>query len=144
MSDHAARLITFRGTVYPAHCDHMGHMNVSWYVIRFDEASWNLFHELGVTPSYLREQPYGMAGVQQNISYKQELFPGDVIEVSSRVLEVREKLIRFEHVMRNIERDEVAAVCELSAVHMDQRTRKACPFPPAVLATAEALLAASR
>jgi acyl-CoA thioesterase FadM len=32
---------TYRGTVYPWHCDHIGHMNVMWYVGKFDEATWN-------------------------------------------------------------------------------------------------------
>src|SRR6185295_20168046 len=36
-------LLTYRGAVYPWHCDHMGHMNVMWYVGKFDEANWNLF-----------------------------------------------------------------------------------------------------
>ena len=40
---------TYRGAVYPWHCDHMGHMNVMWYVGKFDEATWNLFATLGVT-----------------------------------------------------------------------------------------------
>ncbi len=39
---------TYRGTVYPWHCDHIGHMNVMWYVGKFDEASWNMFARLGL------------------------------------------------------------------------------------------------
>jgi len=35
--------VTYRGTVYPWHCDHVGHMNIMWYVGKFDEANWNLF-----------------------------------------------------------------------------------------------------
>ena len=46
--------ITYRGAVYPWHCDHVGHMNVMWYVGKFDEATWNLFHRVGITPAYLR------------------------------------------------------------------------------------------
>ncbi len=46
---------TYRGTVYPWQCDHVGHMNIMWYVGKFDEANWNLFARLGLTPSYLRE-----------------------------------------------------------------------------------------
>ena len=43
-----ARLIeSYRGAVYPWHCDHMGHMNVMWYVGKFDEATWNLFAQTG-------------------------------------------------------------------------------------------------
>ncbi len=34
---------TYQGTVYPWNCDHMGHMNVQFYVAKFDEAIWNLF-----------------------------------------------------------------------------------------------------
>jgi acyl-CoA thioester hydrolase len=59
---------TYRGTVYPWQCDHVGHMNIMWYVGKFDEANWNLFARLGLTPSYLRESGRGMAAVQQNIA----------------------------------------------------------------------------
>jgi acyl-CoA thioesterase FadM len=38
---------TYRGVIYPWHCDHMGHMNVMWYVGKFDEATWNLFAAMG-------------------------------------------------------------------------------------------------
>ena len=39
-------VITYRGTVYPWHCDHMSHMNVMWYVSKFDEATWQFFNHL--------------------------------------------------------------------------------------------------
>lgn len=58
---------TYRGTVYPWHCDHIGHMNVMWYVGKFDEANWNMFARIGLTPTYLRESGCGMAAVQQTI-----------------------------------------------------------------------------
>ncbi len=134
-------LVTYRGTVYPANCDHMGHMNVASYVAKFDEASWCLFFELGLSPSYLRGERFGMAGVQQNITYKQELFPGDVLEVRSRMLQVGDQRVRFEHAMYNLERGELAALCELTAVHLDKVAHRACPFPAAVRARAQALLA---
>jgi hypothetical protein len=41
--------LTYRGTVYPWQCDHLGHMNVMWYVGKFDEASWQLLATLGFT-----------------------------------------------------------------------------------------------
>jgi len=135
-----ADIVTYRGTTYPWQCDHVGHVNIMWYVSKFDEANWNLFANIGITPSYLRQQRFGMAGVQQNISYKRELMAGDVIEVRSRILEVRERVIRFVHEMRNIERDEVAAICEMTAVHLDRKTRKSCAFPTAVRGAAEKLL----
>ena len=123
---------TYRGTVYPWHCDHIGHMNVMWYVGKFDEASWNMFARLGLTPSYLRESGRGMAAVQQNISYQRELLAGDLVEVKSRLVEFRDKSIRILHEMRNAETGEIAATCEIAAVHIDRAARKAAPFAPAI------------
>ncbi len=133
--------VTYRGTTYPWQADHIGHMNVMWYVGKFDEATWNFFAGVGLTPTYFREQRRGMAAVQQNISYMRELTPGDIIEVRTRIAEVRDKVIRFVHEMRNAERDEVAATCELTCVHMDRATRKSCPFPDPVRNAASERLA---
>lgn len=61
--DVADMVITYRGTVYPWQCDHVGHMNVMWYVGKFDEGTWNFFNELGLTPAYFTERQRGMAAV---------------------------------------------------------------------------------
>lgn len=121
-----------KGTVYPWQCDHVGHMNVMWYVGRFDEASWNLLARVGLTPGYLRAGARGMAAVEQAISYRRELLAGDIIEIRSRLLEVRDKAVRFMHEMFNGESGELAARCEIMAVHMDRSSRKACAFEPAI------------
>ncbi len=134
---------TYRGTVYPWQCDHVGHMNIMWYVGKFDEANWNFFARLGVTPTYLRESGRGMAEVQQNIAYKRELFAGDIVEVRSSLLEIRDKSIRFLHEMRNAETGEIAATCEITAVHLDREAHKSMPFPPAIRETAMKHLAPS-
>jgi acyl-CoA thioester hydrolase len=120
--------VTYRGTVYPWQCDHVGHMNIMWYVGKFDEANWNMFARLGLTPSYLRQSGRGMAGVQQNIAYKRELLAGDIVEVRSILLELRDKSIRFLHEMRNAESGEIVATCEITAVHIDRGQRKSAPF----------------
>lgn len=142
MSAEPAGLLTYRGAVYPRDCDHIGHMNVAAYGTKFDEANWVFFCEVGLTPTYLRSERYGMAGVQQNISYRQELFAGDVIEVRSQVLEVADRRLRFQHEMRNIESGTVVAVSEITAVHLDKQGHKACPLPEAIRRRAEALLTA--
>lgn len=138
-----ADVLTYRGTVYPWHCDHVGHMNVMWYVGKFDEATWHLIAGIGLTPSYLRSGHRGMAAVQQNISYKQELLAGDLVEVKSRVVEMREKVIRLAHNMINAETGEVAATCELTAVHLDRQARRAIPFENVIRVNAEKMIAGS-
>jgi acyl-CoA thioester hydrolase len=120
---------TYRGTVYPWQCDHIGHMNIMWYVGKFDEANWNFFARLGLTPTYLRQSGRGMAAVQQNISYKRELLAGDIVEIRSTLLEIGDRSIRFLHEMRNAETSEIAAACEITGVHMDRALRKSTAFP---------------
>jgi len=116
-------------------------MNIMWYVGKFDEANWNLFARIGLTPTYLRESGRGMAAVQQNISYKRELLAGDIVEVRSVLLEIREKSIRFRHDMRNAETGEIAAFCEITGVHMDRQARKSVAFAEAIRRTAAGLIA---
>jgi len=123
---------SYRGTVYPWQCDHVGHMNIMWYVGKFDEANWNLFARIGLTPTYLRQSGRGMAAVQQNISYKRELLAGDIVEVKSELLEIGVKSIRLAHEMRNAETGEIAATCEITAVHMDRQARKSVAFADAI------------
>lgn len=122
-------LLTHRGVVYPWQCDHMGHMNVMWYVGKFDEATWQLFAALGLSPSRLRSTTTGMAALEQHIEYKRELRAGDTISIRSFVLEVNEKTIRFAHEMRNDETGEIAATTTILGVHLDTTARKASPLP---------------
>lgn len=141
MSSTAAGIVTYRGAVYASHCDHIGHMNIASYGAKFDEATWVLFCELGLTPSYLRSPGHGMAAVQQTITYKKELFAGDVIEIRSQVLEVGERRLRFRHEMRNIETGELSATSEINGVHLDKKAHRSCEFPLAVRAAAEKMMA---
>ncbi|WP_369275904.1 acyl-CoA thioesterase [Streptomyces sp. R11] len=129
--------VTYRGTVYPWHCDHIGHMNVMWYVGKFDEATWNLFANIGITPDYLRSNHRGMVAVDQRISYRSELLTGDVVLVRSAILEVREKVIRLCHQMENAVTGAVAAVTVVTGVHLDTKTRRSCALPAKNLALAK-------
>jgi acyl-CoA thioester hydrolase len=135
-------LVTYRGMVYPWHCDHMGHMNVMWYVGKFDEATWQLFTALGITPTYVRDNERGMVAVEQRISYKRELLAGDVITIRTGILEMKDKVIRFCHEMRNEETGEIAAITVLTGIHIDRRVRKSCPFPEDVLARGREMIVA--
>jgi len=125
----AEAFITARSVVYPWQCDHMGHMNVMWYTGKFDEATWHLMGQIGITPSYLRNNRRGVAAVQQETTYKHELFAGDLILIRSGILEMREKVIRFYHEMLNTETQDIVAATTLTGVHLDSETRKSCPFP---------------
>ena len=126
-------VVLHRSTVYPADCDHMGHMNVARYVSRFDHATWALFTSCGLTPSFLRRHNRGMAAVQMNLTYENELLPGDVISITGQIDEVHEKRIHFTHVMRHDETGLTAATCAVIALHTDLSHRKSTPFTDEIL-----------
>ena len=121
--------ITYRGMVYPWHCDHMGHMNVMWYTGKFDEACWNFLAMLGLHPSGLPQDGTAMAAIEQHIQYKRELFPGDAVTIQSGLLEVTDKTIRMLHKMVHDASGEIAAITMVVGVYIDRRIHKAIPLP---------------
>jgi acyl-CoA thioester hydrolase len=133
--------ITYRGAVYPWHCDHIGHMNVMWYVGKFDEAGWNFVASLGMGAARMRAEERGFAAVQQNITYKRELLAGDTVFVRTALREVRDKAMRLVHEMVHGDSGEVAALCDITIVHVDRRQRRATALPPDVVERARAVLA---
>ncbi len=129
-------ILTYRGAVYPRHLDHMGHMNVQFYVAKFDEAVWHLFDRIGVTADYIREHKRGMAAVEMNIRYLKELGAGDLVSVRSGVLRVGGRSIDLVQEMRLGEAGDLAAVEKITAVHLDREVRRAVPFPEDIAARA--------
>jgi acyl-CoA thioester hydrolase len=83
-----------------------------------------------------------MAAVQQNITYRSELLVGETLAIRSAFLEVREKVARFVHEMRNAVTGEISAICVLTGVHTDSQTRRSCPFPPEIAERARKLVRA--
>jgi acyl-CoA thioester hydrolase len=118
----------------------MGHMNVMWYVGKFDEATWQLMASFGMTTEVMRAAGTGMVAAEQTINYRRELMAGDLLSIYSQLLEVREKAIRFTHEMRNDATGEVAATTLLVGVHFDAMLRKASPMPADVRDRARLML----
>lgn len=131
---------TYRGTVQQWEIDHMGHMNVQFYVAKFDSATWQLFSAVGMAPEWLREHRAGMAAVEQTITYRAELLAGALVVVRSAVLAITTRSLRFRHVMTDCETGKEAATTELVAVHLDLTTRASRPFPEAIRQRATELI----
>jgi acyl-CoA thioester hydrolase len=120
---------TFRGVVYPADCDAMGHMNVRQYSATFDQAMWHLVHELGYrTPS----QPgigHGWADVRHTIDYHRELRAGHLYRVLSDVRKIGQSSLVTHHRMFELGTGELSAECEMISVYFDLEARTSCPIP---------------
>jgi acyl-CoA thioester hydrolase len=124
---------TYRGVVYPWQLDHMDHMNVQFYTARFDEATWHLFAALGMNTDYFKTNRRGMAALEQRTLYKKELHAGALIRISSELLEMKPKTIRFLHRMYDTGSGAEVATSELVGAHIDTDARKSVPFPAEVV-----------
>jgi acyl-CoA thioester hydrolase len=118
----------------------MDHMNVQHYVGMFDQASWILLAWLGMDGKYFSQNRRGMAALEQSISYKAELRAGDMFEIRSAILEIREKTMRLRHDMYKMDTDNLAASTTILAVHLDTEARKGLPLPAAVRERARGLM----
>jgi acyl-CoA thioester hydrolase len=130
-------LETYRGTVYPNELDHMGHMNVQYYVNKFDQATWQLFGALGIGINYMKTHSLALVALEQNIKYQRELLSGELIYIRTNVLELKAKIMVFEHTMYNAETGELAAICRLTGIAIDRNTRKSRVMPAEVVKAIE-------
>lgn len=131
---------TYRGFVYPWSLDHIGHMNVQFYTARFDEATWHFFSRLGITPTFLKANKRGMAALDQRTQYKQEVLEGSLLHITTELVEIKRKTVRFLHRMFNSETGQEVATSELVAAFLDTELRKATEFPQTILDAAQAML----
>src|SRR5689334_11364555 len=100
---------TYRGFVYPWHVDHVGHMNVQFYTARFDEATWQFLNRLGLSPTYLKTHGRSAVAADQRTQYKHEVLGGSLLHVTTELLEVGRKSLRFLHRMYDSESDREVA-----------------------------------
>jgi len=133
---------TYRGTVFPWECDANGHMNVRFYVAKFDEGTWQFMAQIGASREELKRRNCGPMAVSQNIAYKRELVPGDTVVVATALVALGNSSCRFRHVMTDMASGAVAAEMELVGVFVDLATRKATPVWPELRAKAAALFGA--
>ncbi len=120
---------TYRGVVYPWHCDHQGHLNTMHYVGMFDMAFWHHISVLGFTRAYMQEQGTGFVDVKDTIEYKVEQPVGSLLVIESGLLRMGNTSITALHRMRNTETGDIAATSEKISVYFDLNQRHKTPLP---------------
>ena len=133
-------LLTHRGVVYPWELDHMGHMNVTFYTAKFDQATWHFFAAVGLTAEVMRDTHCAMAAVRQELTYRRELRAGDLIRVETDVVEIGRSSMTFRHVMTEEVSAEEAATATITAVHIDSDRRVSRPIDDSVVSRAGKLI----
>ena len=130
--------------VDPAWIDYNGHMNLSYYVLAFDQAT-DTFHDvLGIGLDYRERLNSSMFTLAINVDYIREVFAHDQLRITTQLLDCDAKRMRYFHQMYQGEPEHLVATNECLAVHVDMASRRSAPFPEPTRARIEALLAAHR
>jgi acyl-CoA thioester hydrolase len=127
---------SYLGRVGPMECDHLGHMNVQFYVAKVSDAAWHVMASIGITPAFIRVRRQAPAAVKQEIAYLKELRAGELLRMNSGVLEASEKRLTFYHRLTNVETGQVAMTTRVYTVNMDLDARRSTLLDPAILAKA--------
>jgi acyl-CoA thioester hydrolase len=131
---------TYRATVAPADCDHLGHMNVQHYFATVSEGMFALMVRLGLGPEQIRRRQMSFAVVRAETDFHHELRPGDVVVLESTVRKLGEKSATFHHQLKNVATGDIAMSTEFKCVLLDLEQRQATLIPDDIRAAAEQLI----
>ena len=122
------KLTTYIGAVMTWECDSNRHMNVMYYINKFEHAGRNFDIELGLFTEANREE-VGLVVLEQNIKYHQEVFEDDLIYIESSLLSIGNKAFTLLHEMYNRKTKNLVSTMKVTLVLFDKINRKALPFP---------------
>ena len=132
---------TYRATVAPSDCDHLGHMNVQHYFAAVSDGMFAIMVRLGLGPEEIRRRQISFAVVRAETDFHRELRPGDVIALESTVLTLGEKSATFHHRLKDVATGDIAMSTDFRCVLLDLEKRKATSIPDDIRAAATQLIA---
>ena len=122
------RRVTYTGAVMTWECDSNRHMNVMYYINKFEHAGRNFDLELGLHEES-SESEFGVVVLEQQVKYLREVFEDDLLYVRSSLQEIGNKAFKVFHEMYNGRNDQLVSSMLATLVRFDKRQRKALPFP---------------
>ena len=122
------KVLTYKGAVMTWECDSNRHMNVMYYINKFENAGRNFDLNLGLM-EILDIDTTGIVVLEQNIKYLKECFEDDLLYVESTLLAVGNKTFTVFHEMRNVRTKALVSTMKLVLVLFDKINRKALPLP---------------
>jgi acyl-CoA thioester hydrolase len=122
------KVLTYRGAVMSWECDSNRHMNVMYYINKFENGGRNFDLTLGLM-DVLDPQTVGIVVLEQNIKYLKECFEDDLLYIESSLLDVGNKTWTVFHEMYNGRTKALVSTMHLVLVLFDKVNRKALPLP---------------
>lgn len=123
------KTLTYKGAVMTWECDSNRHMNVMYYINKFEHAGRNFEMELKLGTADDREN-VGMVVLEQQVKYLREVFEDDLLYIETALVEVGNKAFTLMHEMYNARSKELVCTMRIVLVLFDKVNRKALPIPP--------------
>lgn len=109
-------------------CDELGHLNMSFYFDKFEQARMGLFIRLGLTDAFGRDAQSTVRNRDAHIKYLAEARPGSPLRVESALIRLGESDAQACHIMYHID-GRIAATFVETVEHIYNRTQAAFPWP---------------
>lgn len=111
-------------------CDSNRHMNVMYYINKFEHAGRNFSLELGFD-ELGDSDVMGMVVLEQHIKYLKEVFEDDLLFIESTLVAVGNKAFTVLHQMFNAKTKVLVCEMKIVLVLFDKINRSALPMPVA-------------
>lgn len=115
-------------------CDHLGHVNVSFYMGWIGDAAFAVAALHGWPRDQMMAEQAGVAAVKAEVDYQAELHGGDLVRMESTVESIGERKIVFRHRLIRVGDDKQVMAARLTGVCIDLVQRRSRPFPPSFVA----------
>ena len=129
MSGDGTGADAFRTTVRPEWTDHNDHLNVAYYALIFDQATDHFFDRFGAGADYARRTACSTFAIEAHTRYLNEVRSGEDVLVTSSLLGVDDKRVRYAHRLIRKSDNALAATLEQVSIHVDLDERRVRPWP---------------
>jgi acyl-CoA thioester hydrolase len=133
-----AVLESFRGTVKAEDCDHLGHMNLGRYMELCGDGVFFLQGMIGLDAADIASgRRLSFAAVHADAQFKSELRVGEVIRLTTGVLEIGTRSVTLQKRLYAGAEDRLSFDARFKSAFMSLETRRAVPIPDDVRAALE-------
>jgi acyl-CoA thioester hydrolase len=131
----------YRTTIPNEYRDAMGHMNVRWYMVLFDEAGVVLFDQIGLTLGFYAQNDSGGFDLEHHLHYLNEVRIGDTVTIYARLLERSVKRLHYMLFMVDDTRGVLSSIMEVVNSYADLTIRRTAPYPENIAAQIDSMIA---
>jgi acyl-CoA thioesterase FadM len=133
-------LLSYESIVKPEWIDEFGHLNMAYYVLICDSATFNFWEVANGGRTLEQRNGSEYAVIEAHVNYLDEVRDGDPLRITTQLLDADRKRFRLFHNMYHAEKNYLAATNEVMSLGFNLNTRGLEEFLPDVQERLQAML----